>query len=67
MPPHPGNCHHSFPAPVVSESARPLTAESRRGNRPSQSPLWWLKSADLQEELLVKGKRSEVKIRRVTF
>lgn len=31
---HPGNCHHSFPAPVVSESARRLTAESTRGSRP---------------------------------
>lgn len=38
--PHQDNCHHSFLAPVVFESARRQTAESMKGNKPSQSPLW---------------------------
>lgn len=46
---HLGNCRHSCPAPASSESALRLTAESRMGSRLSRSPLWWLKSADLQE------------------
>lgn len=51
---HLGNCRHSCPAPASSESALWLTAESRMGSRLSRSPLWWLKSADLQERCFIK-------------
>lgn len=46
---HRGNCRHSFPAPASSESAHRLITGSRMGSRLSRSPLWWLKSPDLQQ------------------
>lgn len=33
-PSHLGNCHRSFPPPVLSESAQQLTGESMMGSRP---------------------------------